>query len=241
MRFPLSLTTDMVGYMARKKLTRREALPAGADARAAARLQPDLHRLRPHPRILQTIKDKLTVEECLDSVDEAGAPIVSICGGEPMIYPEIGRLVQRHPQAPQAHLPLHQRHVHQEAAARVPARPAASSSTSTSTAWKRRTTWPWSAHGVFKAAVEGIMAAKKAGFLVCTNTTIFKETDLDEIDQLFAYLTQAGRGRLHAVAGLRLHGGAGDQPERGRRDLHDARRHPRQVQGGGEAARASTA
>ena len=25
-----------------------------------------------------------------DSVDEAGAPIVSICGGEPMIYPEIG-------------------------------------------------------------------------------------------------------------------------------------------------------
>jgi len=46
--------------------------------------------------------------------------------------------------------------------------------------------------GVFKAAVEGIKAAKKAGFLVCTNTTIFKETDLNEIDALFAYLTRLG-------------------------------------------------
>src|SRR5262245_63188509 len=46
--------------------------------------------------------------------------------------------------------------------------------------------------GVFKAAVEGIKAAKKAGFLVCTNTTIYKETNLDEIDQLFAFLTKLG-------------------------------------------------
>ena len=46
--------------------------------------------------------------------------------------------------------------------------------------------------GVFKAAVEGIVAAKKAGFLVCTNTTIYKETDLAEVDALFAYLTRLG-------------------------------------------------
>src|SRR5205823_10948341 len=46
--------------------------------------------------------------------------------------------------------------------------------------------------GVFKAAVEGIKAAKKAGFLVCTNTTIYKETNLEEIDQLFAFLTKLG-------------------------------------------------
>jgi hopanoid biosynthesis associated radical SAM protein HpnH len=46
--------------------------------------------------------------------------------------------------------------------------------------------------GVFKAAVAGIKAAKKAGFQVCTNTTIFKETDMLEIDALFAYLTKLG-------------------------------------------------
>jgi hopanoid biosynthesis associated radical SAM protein HpnH len=44
--------------------------------------------------------------------------------------------------------------------------------------------------GVFREAVEGIKAAKKAGFQVCTNTTIYQETDLAEIDQLFAFLTK---------------------------------------------------
>jgi hopanoid biosynthesis associated radical SAM protein HpnH len=46
--------------------------------------------------------------------------------------------------------------------------------------------------GVFDAAIEGIKAAKKAGFRVTTNTTIYKETDLDEIDQLYTYLTKLG-------------------------------------------------
>src|SRR5205085_12594504 len=46
--------------------------------------------------------------------------------------------------------------------------------------------------GVFTAAVHGIKAAKAAGHLVCSNTTIYKETDLKEIDELFAYLTRLG-------------------------------------------------
>src|SRR5947209_11359375 len=46
--------------------------------------------------------------------------------------------------------------------------------------------------GVFKVAVDGIVAAKAKGFLVCSNTTIYKETDLGEIDRLFAYLTRLG-------------------------------------------------
>ena len=95
--------------------------------------------------------------------------------------------------------------------------------------------------GVFKAAVEGIKAAKKAGFLVCTNTTIYKETDLDEIDQLFAYLTKLGVDGFMLSPAYGYTAVQADQPGRGGRDLHDARRHPRQVQGGGEAAAASTA
>src|SRR5438552_6885992 len=94
MRFPLSLTTSMAGYIARKKLSGERRFPL------VLMLEP-LHacnltctgcgRIREYA---QTIKEKLTVAECLASVDEAGAPIVSICGGEPMIYPEIGALVQ---------------------------------------------------------------------------------------------------------------------------------------------------
>src|SRR5262249_42258543 len=43
--------------------------------------------------------------------------------------------------------------------------------------------------GVFDQAIDGIKAAKQAGFLVCTNTTVFKETDMAELEELFAYLT----------------------------------------------------
>ena len=44
--------------------------------------------------------------------------------------------------------------------------------------------------GVFKLAIEAIKAAKAAGFKVCTNTTVYKETDMGEIERLFEYLEQ---------------------------------------------------
>src|SRR4029077_2741312 len=94
MRVPWSLATNMASYMVRKKLSGEKRFPL------VLMLEP-LHacnltctgcgRIREYS---QTPKEKLTVEECLDAVDECGAPIVSICGGEPMIYPEIGRLVR---------------------------------------------------------------------------------------------------------------------------------------------------
>src|SRR2546421_4014116 len=191
MRFPLSLTTTMVGYIAKKKLTRQKRFPL------VLMLEP-LHacnltctgcgRIREYE---STIKQKLSVQECLDWVEECGAPIVSICGGEPMIYPEIGRLVRSILQR-RKHIYLCtngmfiQRKLHE---------------------FKPTSRFFFNVHldgleethdravereGVFKAAVEGIRAARRAGFLVCTNTTIYKETDLGEIDRLFAYLTQLG-------------------------------------------------
>src|SRR6476619_2657944 len=94
MRFPLSLTTDMAGYMIKKTLRRERRFPL------VLMLEP-LHASTPtctgFGRIREyesSIKEKLTVEECLDSVAEAGTPIVSFCGGEPLIYPHIGELVR---------------------------------------------------------------------------------------------------------------------------------------------------
>jgi hopanoid biosynthesis associated radical SAM protein HpnH len=46
--------------------------------------------------------------------------------------------------------------------------------------------------GVFDTAIAGIGAAKRAGFQVRTNTTIYKGTDLEEIEGLFALLSQVG-------------------------------------------------
>jgi hopanoid biosynthesis associated radical SAM protein HpnH len=191
MRFPLSLTTTMVGYIAKNKVARRKRFPL------VLMLEP-LHacnltctgcgRIREYE---DTIKQKLTVEECLAASEECGAPIVSICGGEPMIYPELGRLVRElikkrkhiivctngmfiekklHEYKPSSRLTFN---VHLDGLEETHDR-----------AVER--------DGVFRAAVAGIKAAKAAGFLVCTNTTVYKDTDLDEIDSLYAYLTQLG-------------------------------------------------
>ncbi len=37
---------------------------------------------------------RLSVEECLDAVDECGAPMVAIPGGEPLIHKDIGKIVK---------------------------------------------------------------------------------------------------------------------------------------------------
>ncbi len=36
---------------------------------------------------------RLSVEDCLDAVDECGAPVVSIPGGEPLLHKDIGDIV----------------------------------------------------------------------------------------------------------------------------------------------------
>jgi hopanoid biosynthesis associated radical SAM protein HpnH len=46
--------------------------------------------------------------------------------------------------------------------------------------------------GTFKTAINGISAAKKAGFRVYTNTTVFKDTDFREIEALFEMLSGIG-------------------------------------------------
>ena len=40
------------------------------------------------------LNKRLTVQECLDAVDECGAPMVAIPGGEPLIHKEIGEIVK---------------------------------------------------------------------------------------------------------------------------------------------------
>src|SRR3989441_10819931 len=188
MRFPLSLTTSMATYIAKKKLTGEQRFPLVLmldPLHACSLTCTGCGRIREY---VQTIKEKLSVDECLASVDECGAPIVSICGGEPLIYPEIGPLVRgilkrrKHIYLCTNGMFIKKRLHEFKPTRRMFFNVHLDGLEETHDRAVERT-------GVFKAAVEGIQAAKRAGFLVCTNTTIFKETDLAEIEALFAYLT----------------------------------------------------
>jgi hopanoid biosynthesis associated radical SAM protein HpnH len=41
----------------------------------------------------EIIDRRLSVEECMDAVEESGAPVVSIAGGEPLIHPDMAHIV----------------------------------------------------------------------------------------------------------------------------------------------------
>src|SRR3989440_2734308 len=40
------------------------------------------------------LEDRMPLEDCLQAVEETQAPIVSLCGGEPTIYPELKELLE---------------------------------------------------------------------------------------------------------------------------------------------------
>jgi len=178
----------MTSYIAGKRLRRSEKFPL------VMMLEP-LHacnltctgcgRIREYA---DTIREKLTVEQCLNALDECGAPIVSICGGEPFIYPDLGRLVseildrKKHIYLCTNGMFIRKRLHEFKPTSRLFFNVHLDGLEATHDLCVER-------DGVFKAAIDGIKAAKEAGFLVCTNTTIFRETDLHEITELFEFLS----------------------------------------------------
>ena len=65
------------------------------------------------------LKKQLTPEECFRAVEECGAPVVSIPGGEPLMHPQIRRNRGRAHRSQEIHLSLHQRAAAERAPARI--------------------------------------------------------------------------------------------------------------------------
>lgn len=191
MRFPLAMTTAITKYLVRKKLSGAKKFPM------VLMLEP-LHacnltctgcgRIREYE---STIKQKLSIDECLASVDECGAPVVSICGGEPLIYPGIGELTAKILERGKAvYLCTNGMFIPKKIEQFKPSNRFffnvhLDGLRETHDLCVERT-------GVFDQAVDGIKIAKEKGFLVCTNTTVFRETDMEEMDRLYAFLTELG-------------------------------------------------
>ena len=57
----------------------------------------------------EILQKRMRVEDALHAVDECGAPIVSIPGGEPLIHKEMPQIVARHRCAQEIRISLHQR------------------------------------------------------------------------------------------------------------------------------------
>ncbi len=191
MRFPLSQTMTVFRYMRRQKQAGKTRFPL------VLMLEPlfacnlacsGCGRIREYR---DDMKRMMPLEECLKAVDDCGAPVVSICGGEPLLYPELpelieaiiarGRVVylctngQTLEKSVQKLVP-HKRfniNVHLDGMAK------------THDIIVER-------EGAFAKALDGMRAAKKAGFTVCTNTTVYAQTDVEEVKELIRFLEDEG-------------------------------------------------
>lgn len=130
------------------------------------------------------LSDRMTVEQCLRAVDDCGAPIINLCGGEPTLYPELKELVdaliargkyiicctnalkldskvfgviEPHPQF---FLMVHL------------------------DGMEKTHDYVCGRSGVFQKAVEMVREAKSRGYVTMLNTTVYRETEVAEVEEL---------------------------------------------------------
>ena len=271
MRFPLSMTAGMAGYIFKNKFRPRPewqktvARPRRTrPIRSASSTRTPTRRGKPHPMINKRFPLVLMLEPlhaCNLTCTGCGRireyeSTITRARAAGRVPGRGGRVRRAHgfhlrrraddvsadrpnwpPEfwsATRPYLSVHQRHVHREAPEGIQAATSASIFNVHLDGMEKNHDIAVEREGVFREAIEGIKAAKAAGFQVCTNTTVYKETDMNEIEELFEYLEQFNVDGHHDFAGLRLFG-----RERSR-DLHDARRYPREVQGHRQAGAAAT-
>jgi hopanoid biosynthesis associated radical SAM protein HpnH len=138
------------------------------------------------------LKDRLPVEVCLQAADNCQAPSVSICGGEPTVYPELPELV--------AGLIERKRHIYLCTNAllldtKVFGRIAPHKRLTINVhldGLRATHDFVCAKEGVFDKAIAMIREAKQLGYHVWTNTTVFKETDIAEVHELCTLLKGMG-------------------------------------------------
>src|SRR5919109_643454 len=232
MRFPLALSAKIAGHIITHKLKRTEKFAL------VLQLEP-LHtcnltctgcgRIREYST---SLKDMMSLEDCLGAAAECNAPMVSICGGEPTIYPKIeelvaglldqGRIVyictngmfmrkkmrdwlartysaKLEPTLTEL---LAKKLITEKEAAEIRKGKNDGRPSIVPSKWMY-----WNVHvdgleyihdlivereGVFKECIEAIKMAKILGYQVATNTTVYKETDVREIEQMFEFFSWLG-------------------------------------------------
>ncbi|HVX93779.1 MAG TPA: adenosyl-hopene transferase HpnH [Polyangia bacterium] len=191
MRFPLHVTTDMVLYQIRRTWRDEKRYPfvlmlepLYACNLACVGCSTERHTGK--------VSERLPLETCLNAVDDCGAPSVSICGGEPTLYPELPALIDG--------IVARKRHVYlctngllldAKVFGRIP--PAKRLTINVHLDGMRKTHDEVCAReGVFDKAVEMIREAKRLGYHVMTNTTVFKSTELAELEELCAFVAGLG-------------------------------------------------
>ena len=191
MAVPISQMWTVASYVLRQKLAGRKRYPlvlmleplfrCNLACAGCGKIQYPTHIL----------KKDLSVEDCFKAVDECGAPMVSIPGGEPLMHPQIAEIVEGllarkkyiylctnalllkeklHLFKPSKYLSFS---VHMDGQ-------------------KEHHDFSVCREGGYELALDGIREAIQAGFRVTTNTTLFDGADPNSVRNFFDEMMDVG-------------------------------------------------
>jgi hopanoid biosynthesis associated radical SAM protein HpnH len=137
------------------------------------------------------LKKELTPEQCFRAVDECGAPMVSIPGGEPLMHSQIGKIVEG--------LVARQKYIYLCTNALLLKekidlfKPSKYLTFSVHMdGQKEHHDFSVCREGGYDAALEGVKEALKRGFRVTTNTTLFDGADPNSVREFFDEMMELG-------------------------------------------------
>jgi hopanoid biosynthesis associated radical SAM protein HpnH len=187
MAVPLRQSFRTGAYLARQRLARREKFPLLVE------LEP-LYQCNlacsgcgkiQHPD--HVLRRRMPVDVAIDAIEESGAPMVSIAGGEPLIHPEIDEITRQ--------LIDRKKFVYLCTNALLMEKKLDLFKPSPYFAWaihldglRERHDASVEREGVFDKAVSAIKAAKAKGFRVTTNSTFFTHDSPDTVRQVLDFI-----------------------------------------------------
>jgi hopanoid biosynthesis associated radical SAM protein HpnH len=191
MRYPLHITTDMIRNQVRNAIRGNKRFPyvLMLEPLYACNLACIGCAVERHTGKL---KDRLPVAACLKAVEESRAPVVSVCGGEPTLYPELPELVTE--------IIARSRHIYlctngllldESVYGRIP--PNKRLMINVHLDGLREThDRVCDREGVFDKALAMIKQGLELGHHMMANMTVFKDTEVDEVEQLCHLLSELG-------------------------------------------------
>jgi hopanoid biosynthesis associated radical SAM protein HpnH len=187
MPVPMRQGARMGWYLMRQKLARREKFPLLVELEPLYQCNlacPGCGKIQ-HPDHI--LRQRMPVQQALDAIEESGAPMVSIAGGEPLIHPDIHVIA--------AELIKRKRFVYLCTNALLMERKLDNFAPSPYFSWAVHVDGMREQHdaavdreGTFDKAVQAIRAAKARGFRVTTDTTVFSTDSPKTVRRVLDFL-----------------------------------------------------
>ncbi len=187
MPMPLRQSLRVGTYLVRQKLARRDKFPLLVELEPLFACNLKCAGCGKIQQPASLLKQRMPVQTAINAIEECGAPMVSIAGGEPLMHPEIDEIVRQ--------LIARKKFVFLCTNALLMPKKIDKFTPSPYFSWvvhidglKDRHDESVCKEGVFDEAVAAIRDAKKRGFKVNTNTTFFNTDTPQNVIDVLNYL-----------------------------------------------------